>query len=81
MRIHKHLIAECEDYYASYPLVQRYVKNLRDYHHQEGTLELDWQPGEAQVDFGEADFLDAGGQKRMYNFLCVSSPYSNASYV
>ncbi len=81
MRIHKRLIAECEDYDASYPLVQRYVKSLRDYHHQEGTLELDWQPGEAQVDFGEADFLDAGGEKRMYKFLCVSFPYSNAGYV
>ncbi|WP_281884147.1 IS21 family transposase [Paenibacillus sp. YYML68] len=81
MRIHKRLTAECEDYDASYPLVQRYVKRLREYRHKEGTLELIWQPGEAQVDFGEADFMDASGKKRMYKFLCVSFPYSNAGYV
>ena len=81
MRIHKRLLAECEDYDASYPLVQRYVKRLREYRHKEGTLELVWEPGEAQVDFGEADFVDASGQKRMYKFLCVSFPYSNAGYV
>jgi hypothetical protein len=40
-----------------------------------------WQPGEAQVDFGEADFLDASGEKRMYKFLCVSFPFSLAGYV
>ncbi|WP_445293305.1 YkgJ family cysteine cluster protein [Cohnella sp. 56] len=68
MRIHKRLLAECKDYDASYPLVQRYVKRLRDYRHKEGTLELVWQPGEAQVDFGEADFMDVGGQKRVVAF-------------
>ncbi|MFD0961612.1 IS21 family transposase [Paenibacillus chungangensis] len=81
MRIHKRLTAECVGYDASYPLVQRYVKSLREHHYQEGTLELDWQPGEAQVDFGEADFYDASGEKRVYKFLCVSFPYSNAGYV
>lgn len=81
MRIHKRLTAECVGYDASYPLVQRYVKGLRERRYQEGTLELDWQPGEAQVDFGEADFYDASGEKRMYKFLCVSFPYSNAGYV
>src|SRR3546814_10971485 len=35
---------------------------------------------EAQVDFGEADFYDASGEKRMYKYLCVSFPYSNAGY-
>jgi transposase len=81
MRIHKRLTAECVGYDASYPLVQRYVKSLREHRYQEGTLELDWQPGEAQVDFGEADFYDASGEKRMYKFLCVSFSYSNAGYV
>lgn len=44
-------------------------------------LELDWQPAEAQVDFGEADFYDASGEKRMYKFLCIIFPYSNSGYV
>ena len=81
MRIHKRLRAECQGYDASYPLVQRYVKRLREYRHTEGALELVWHPAEAQVDFGEADFLDASGAKRMYKFLCVSFPFSNAGYV
>lgn len=81
MRIHNRLAAECEEYDASYPLVQRYVKRLREKRYKEGTLELVWQPGEAQVDFGEADFYDATGQIRVYKFLCVSFPYSNAGYV
>ncbi|PZE22243.1 IS21 family transposase [Paenibacillus xerothermodurans] len=81
MRIHKRLTAECKGYDASYPIVQCYVKSLRKHRYQEGTLELDWQPGEAQVDFGEAEFYDASGEKRMHKFLCVSFPYSNAGYV
>lgn len=81
MRIHKRLSEECSGYDASYPLVQRYVRSLREHRYQEGTLELEWRPGEAQVDFGEADFYDASGEKRMYKFLCVSFPYSNAGYV
>ena len=79
-RIHDRLTQECEGYDASYPLVQRYVKSLREYRHQEGTLELEWSPGEGQVDFGEADFYDASGEKRTYKYLCVSFPYSNAGY-
>lgn len=81
MRIHKRLMAECEGFDVSYPIVQRYVKRLREHRYKEGTLELVWEPGEAQVDFGEADFYDAGGQKCTYKYLCVSFPYSNAGYV
>lgn len=81
MRIHKRLLEECSGYDASYPLVQRYVKTLKEHRYQEGTLELTWMPGEAQVDFGELDVYDASGEKRMYKFLCVSFPYSNAGYV
>jgi transposase len=79
-RIHNRLKQERPGYNASYPLVQRYVKSLRDYHHQEGTLELEWPPGEVQVDFGESDFYDGNGEKTMYKYLCVTFPYSNAGY-
>jgi transposase len=79
-RIHERLKKEHKNYEASYILVQRYVKELREYRHQKGTLELEWAPGEAQVDFGEADFYDANGRKQMYKFLCLSFPYSNAAY-
>lgn len=58
-RIHNRLVAECPEYDASYPLVQRYVRSLREARHQEGTLEMEWPPGEAQVDFGEAGMRTA----------------------
>ncbi len=79
-RIHNRLVAECPEYDASYPLVQRYVRSLREARHQEGTLELEWPPGEAQVDFGETDVYDADGEKKACKFLCVTFPYSNAGY-
>jgi Transposase and inactivated derivatives len=79
-RIHNRLVAECPEYNASYPLVQRYVRSLREARFQEGTLELEWQPGEMQVDFGEADYYDATGEKKVCKFLCATFPYSNAGY-
>ncbi|GMA56980.1 hypothetical protein GCM10025858_14830 [Alicyclobacillus sacchari] len=82
-RIHVRLTEECPDYDASYPLVQRYVKSLREARqeqYQEGTQELVWHPGEAQADFGEADFFDADGERRTYKYLCLSFPHSNAAY-
>ena len=83
MRIHTRLVDECPEYDASYPLVQRYVKSLYEERerYEEGTQELVWHPGEAQADFGEADFYDSTGEKRMYKYLCVSFPYSNAAYM
>jgi transposase len=79
-RIHNRLVTECPGYDASYPLVQRFVRNLREARFQEGTLELTWSPGEAQVDFGEVDVYDADGEMKTCKFLCVSFPYSNAGY-
>ena len=72
---------ECSAYDASYSLVQRYVRSLREARHQEGTLELEWTPGEVQVDFGEADIYDADDEKKACKFLCVTFPYSNAGYM
>ena len=58
--------------------VRRYVSEVRaarralDGQH----LDLDWHPGEAQADFGEADFSIRGVKTRMKYFV-VSFPYSN----
>lgn len=43
------------------------------------TLELIWDPGSAQVDFGEADFIYRGNKERL-KYLVVPFPYSNDSY-
>ena len=39
-----------------------------------------WSPGEAQADFGEADFT-VYGTKRRLRFFVLSFPYSNMGFV
>ncbi|MGQ5426207.1 hypothetical protein ACULPM_04060 [Thermophilibacter sp. ZX-H3] len=45
----------------------------------EGFLDLEWSPGTAQADFGEADFDTADGRERM-PFLVVSLPHPGMSW-
>lgn len=72
-----------EGYTGSYSTVQRYVRRRReemraerDARDQQGYLDLDWLPGECQVDFGEADFRVRGVVTRG-KYLTVSFPHSN----
>jgi transposase len=70
-----------EAYDCSYPVVQRYCKQKNEQKEKYyGTQELIWHKGEAQVDFGEADFIE-NGQKIAKKYLCCTFPYSNAGYV
>ena len=79
-RIYDRLLQET-DYQGSYPTVQRYVKAWRRKHHEGTTfLELHWYPGQAQADFGQADFLVSGKLERLH-YLTLSFPYSNQAYV
>lgn len=45
----------------------------------ESYLDLVWSPGEAQADFGEADFAIAGARRRM-SFFVLSFPFSNMGF-
>lgn len=72
---------------GSYQTVQRYVKRYREEklieseaNGKNGYLQLDWEPGCAQADFGEADFLMGGSLQRL-KYLVVTFPYSNTGYV
>lgn len=72
-----------EGYGGSYSTVRRYVKRRReemarelDQRDAQGYLELEWAPGECQVDFGEADFRVRGCVARG-KYLTVSFPHSN----
>jgi len=81
-RVHQRLQEEYpDDYDCSYPIVQRYCKKMKEERSasRQGFLELEWHPGEAQVDFGEADAFEQGFV-RIIKYLCVSFPYSNAAY-
>lgn len=58
--------------------VSRYVKKARSERRSQadGFLDLVWAPGEAQADFGEADFLVRGVRRRLKYFVLVF-PHSN----
>lgn len=66
-------------YTGSYETVQRYVKDNRIKVNTKASLELVWNPGTAEVDFGEADFVEKGRNVRK-KYLVVSFPYSNDGY-
>lgn len=55
------------------------MKKCRSFQTEKANLELIWDPGPAQVDFGEADFYEAGKLCRK-KYLTVSFPYSNDGY-
>lgn len=80
-RVYDRLRETFPDFAVSYPTVRRYVRTQRQAPPTTGTLELVWEPGEAaQVDFGQAEGWEADAPLRLH-FLCVSFPYSNASYL
>ena len=78
-RIHARLVAE-HDYKGGYSLVQTYVKQRKAELKavSDMFLELEWEPGEAQVDFGECEFRVLG-VVRTVHYLVVTFPFSNVS--
>lgn len=83
-RVHERLKDEADDYDCSYRLVAAYVaekkKELR-LKQREGYLPLKHHPGEAQVDFGYADFYENGKLHHEAKYLVLSFPYSNGGYL
>jgi transposase len=64
---------------GSYRTVRRYGHPQRQVAPTTGTLDLLWHPGDAPVDFGQADVREHRDVVRMH-FLCVPVPYRNAGY-
>jgi transposase len=64
---------------GSYETVQRYMKEQHRNLKERATQELVWDPGYAQVDFGEGDFYENTLCVRR-KYLVVSFPYSNDSF-
>ena len=83
-RIHKRLQKEADGYDCSYRLLATYVsqrkKELR-LKKSEGYLPLIHFPGEAQADFGTADFYENGKLHHEAKYLVLSFPCSNAGYL
>ncbi len=67
-------------YTGSYDTVRKYMAKIRRDVQNKATQELIWEPGYAEVDFGEADFFENNIQVRR-KYLVVSFPYSNYPFV
>ena len=59
--------------------VRNYVRRLKLERgtQREQYLDLDWAPGDAQADFGEADFYVCGVRRRM-SFFVMTFPFTSA---
>ena len=71
-----------DEFDCSYRTVAKYVaeKKKKLYENKQGFLPLEHKPGEAQIDFGKAEFIENG--KNYYgSYLNVSFPYSNAGFL
>lgn len=66
---------------ASESSVRRVVSELKEARRNksEAFLDLVWEPGQAQVDFGELDLYLLGTRRRM-SYLVVDFPFSNVGF-
>jgi len=72
-----------QGYRGSYGPVQRYVQSRKEQMKRarpvDEPLDLIWEPGSMQVDFGQADF-DFDAQRLRKHYLTMDYPYSNAGF-
>jgi transposase len=81
-RVFHRLRTEAEGFDCSYRLVAKYVayrKAQLKIDNKKGYLPLIHHPGEAQADFGAAQFFE-NSMSREGKYLVLSFPYSNAGY-
>ena len=82
-KVFKRLTKEVPGFDCSYRLVAEYVKYRKEalnLKRSEGFLPLEHHPGEAQADFGSAEFYERG--RLIYGkYLVLSFPWSNAGFL
>jgi len=81
-RVHKRLSKEVSNFDCSYRLVAKYVKVMKEqlnHGKEKGKLPLIHYPGEAQADFGAADFYE-NGRHHSGKYLVLSFPHSNQGF-
>lgn len=82
-RVFNRLSKEMKGFNCSYRLVAQYVTIRKKELHmrkKEGYIPLVHYQGEAQADFGNADFIE-NGVKISGKYLILSFPFSNAGYI
>ena len=82
-RIYKRLKSENQDFSCSYRLVALYVRQRKEelnLNKTTGYIPLEHKPGEAQADFGTADFYENGKLHHEAKYLVLSFPYSNGGF-
>ena len=83
-RIFRRLKEEQKDFNCSYRLVALYVKDKKEdlkLKRNTGYLPLVHRPGEAQADFGTADFYENGKLHHEAKYFVLSFPYSNGGFL
>ena len=83
-RVFRRLRKEAPGFNCSYRLVAAYVsakKKALNLAQKEGAIPLKHRPGEAQADFGYADFYENGKLYQEAKYLVLSFPHSNAGYL
>ena len=84
-RVYERLCKEAEGFNCSYRLVAEYVSGRKKEIWEKnpvgnGFLPIEHHPGEAQADFGYADFIE-NGERISGKYLVLSFPYSNAAFI
>ena len=77
-RVYKRLKDEADGFDCSYRLVALYVKQKKEelrLKRTDGYIPLEHRPGEAQADFGTADFYENGKLHHDAKYLVLSFPY------
>lgn len=82
-RIYKRLKSENQDFSCSYRLVALYVRQRKEelnLNKTTGYIPLEHRPGEAQADFGTADFYENGNSTTKQNILYSASHTVTAAF-
>ena len=81
-RIFERLKEKYPDFDLGFYTVMRYYRTLKQefFYKHNGFLPLEHKPGCAQVDFGDASFIE-DGVKYNGKYLVLTFPHSNASYI
>ena len=83
-RIYRRLQDETDGFNCSYRLVAGYVKEKKEelkLNKTTGYIPLQHRPGEAQADFGTADFYENGKLHHEAKYFVLSFPYSNGGFL